>query len=663
MASLTEQASSRNVAHQPNQRSWRLLPVLLLLVGMLISWRLDVQHQQNGLAVREARFHTAATEVVNMLEQRLHSNVTILHGVASLFNSSEDVTRQEFASYVGGMNLDADYPGVQGVGFARWLPATEAPTLQAAMRASGFPDFMVHPATPKRPFYSTILYLEPFDWRNQRAFGYDMFSDLVRQKAMRRAVETGLPAMSGRITLVQETDEDVQAGFLIYFPIYKQGFPQETAAQRWDALLGWAYSPLRAGKLMTTVMAAGKKPWNDRFGLEVYADLQAAPEHLLYGSEPSGQRLVAMHEETLNLYGVDWLVRVTGSLNDDGTTEEESRRTLLLFGMALTLTVALLAQVILRSRQRIAAAYRETLAVNQQLQTQQAELLLAATVMEASPICILVADADHRVVSVNPAFSRITGYAPEEVKGQLLDSLSGRTGEEFDAVWNAVEATGRWEGELHGLRRDGSVYPQQFTLARVADPQGLPAHFVALLQDITERRQQEGRIRHLALHDYLTGLANRVLLLERAEQELLRARRYGSRPVVIFLDLDGFKPINDRCGHDAGDAVLIAVAKRLSAHLRDTDLVCRQGGDEFILLLPDHTDVEALLEFAEKLKRIVAEPIAYGEQTLSVEASIGIATYPRQGETVEELIKNADAAMYTAKGHASQRIWVASSRT
>lgn len=644
-------------------RPSRWLPLALLLVGALVTWRVQVRQQQDQQALEQAHFHAEAAEVVNALERQLQDTVTILRGVAGLFISSEVVTRQEFASYVQMMQLDTEYSGIQGIGFTQWVPAKKVPALEAAIQSEGFPNFVVRPPEPARPFYSSIVYLEPFDWRNQRAFGYDMFSEPVRQQAMRRAVETGQPALSDRITLLQETEKDRQNGFLAYVPIFKTGVPLTTSPERWAALRGWAYAPLRAGKLVAALMSAEPMTLSDRFDLELFAGPQASEETLLHkwAAPAAGPGPHAQHEEVLQTFGSSWLVRLSGPMVDVQRAKAEPAHQMVWYGAVLTLLVALLAQVVLRGRQRMARAYGQSVAFNQQLQAQQTELQLAATVMEASPIGIVVSDAQWRIVSVNPSFERITGYELDEVCGQHPWMLNQKSGVDDSATnaWHQVDEQGRWEGELPCRRKDGSVFPGLWVFARVVDAHGQTVQYIGLLQDITERRQQEDRVRHLAMHDYLTGLGNRALLIDRISQELVRAKRHGCRPAVLFLDLDRFKPINDQFGHDAGDAVLIAVARRLSAHLRGDDMVCRQGGDEFIVLLSNHDSADALLELARTLVELVAEPIAYGTHSLCVAASIGIATYPQHGTTPEALIRSADQAMYQAKTQTGAHVFLA----
>jgi diguanylate cyclase (GGDEF)-like protein/PAS domain S-box-containing protein len=279
---------------------------------------------------------------------------------------------------------------------------------------------------------------------------------------------------------------------------------------------------------------------------------------------------------------------------------------------------------------------------------------IAAQVYEHSGEGIVVADTGLRVLSVNAAFFRITGFAAADVMGQdattLLDGsqLGDTLGE---AVRRALREYGRWQGEVVGRRRSGELYPAWATLSVVRDDAGAVQRYIAIFTDISERRAGEERVRWLAQHDVLTNLANRNLLTERIESALRRARRYGQRVALLLIDLDDFKEVNDRLGHRAGDAVLTEVGRRMSALVRDTDTVARLGGDEFAILLPDQkagTDAERV---AASVVQAMARPFELEDdnEVAHIGASIGIAMHPEHGADIESLLHAADEAMYQVK--------------
>ncbi|WP_341676339.1 PAS domain S-box protein [Niveibacterium sp. SC-1] len=279
------------------------------------------------------------------------------------------------------------------------------------------------------------------------------------------------------------------------------------------------------------------------------------------------------------------------------------------------------------------------------------ELRLAATVFENSVEAILVADKDRRVLRVNRAFTEVTGLRADEVLGQSTAILgSGRHDSEFYAsIWQAIADNGFWQGEVWNTRKNGKPFPEWLSISAVRDAQGDTTHYVAVFSDITERKANEARIAYLAHHDPLTGLPNRTLLQDRLQIALIRANRERSMVGLLFLDLDRFKTINDSLGHHAGDRLLQSIAERLRKCVRESDTVCRQGGDEFIIVLQDLVDPESPARVAEKILARITEPFEIDGHMIGTSFSIGIAIYPNDGHDADALMKNADTAMYHAK--------------
>ncbi len=283
---------------------------------------------------------------------------------------------------------------------------------------------------------------------------------------------------------------------------------------------------------------------------------------------------------------------------------------------------------------------------------QQQALALAEQVFNHTQEAILVTDLQQRIVRINEAFTRLTGYSSDEVLGRTPAVLaSGRHDRAFfRTLWEALQTQGFWSGEIWNRRRDGSVMANWMSISAVRGPSGGVEAYVGLFHDITARKAGEAELRRAALFDPLTGLGNRVLLQDRLEQALARSQRNGTLLAVAVMDLDGFKPVNDTHGHAAGDRLLVALAQRLRQCTREVDTVVRLGGDEFVLLLPDltrHADVEPLLE---RVLQAASTPFEDEAGTLHVSASIGVTFYPQtppvDGAT---LLQQADHAMYAAK--------------
>ncbi|MDD2544685.1 MAG: diguanylate cyclase [Burkholderiaceae bacterium] len=276
---------------------------------------------------------------------------------------------------------------------------------------------------------------------------------------------------------------------------------------------------------------------------------------------------------------------------------------------------------------------------------------------------MFITDAQGVILRANQACTQLLGYSHEDLVGQHTRILrSGRHDAAFyQALWQSVGNTGKWEGEVWDRCKDGRVLPLWITISAVRDAQGAISHHVACMADMTLRKAQEEEILKLALYDQLTAVPNRRLLLDRLQHALGQAQRSGLHGALMFIDLDGFKQINDRFGHRAGDVLLQQVAQRLSSVVRSTDTVARLGGDEFVLLVeqlqggPDQAMAEAL-QIGAKALRVLAEPIDLGEQSGCISGSMGIALLDGQAIALDELLRRADAAMYAAKSQGKNTI-------
>ncbi len=264
---------------------------------------------------------------------------------------------------------------------------------------------------------------------------------------------------------------------------------------------------------------------------------------------------------------------------------------------------------------------------------------------------IVVTDGAGHIISVNPAFTAVTGYLPEEVLGRNPKVLkSGRHGEDFyRALWETIAACGQWQGEIWNRRKNGEIYPEWMNISAIFDACGSPVYYVAVFSDISLVKQNEERLHRLAHYDALTGLPNRVLLTDRLHQALAHAQRNGTQVGLLFLDLDRFKLVNDTLGHRAGDQLLQEVALRLESSVRAEDTVARLGGDEFTVIVPNLHGPAGAANVAEKIIEALAAPFHLQGQDIFATASIGIALYPLTADSPESLIKHADIAMYQAK--------------
>jgi diguanylate cyclase (GGDEF)-like protein/PAS domain S-box-containing protein len=279
------------------------------------------------------------------------------------------------------------------------------------------------------------------------------------------------------------------------------------------------------------------------------------------------------------------------------------------------------------------------------------ELRLAASIFESTVEGIMVTDAEGIILSVNPAFSAITGYSAGEVMGQRADMLaSDRHDDLFHAAMaRTIAADGRWEGEKWHRRKDGAIFLTWQSTTIIGSTADDPVRHVSIFNDISELWKKNENTRYLAFHDSLTGLPNRSLLMDRMAQLIARTDREHCNVAVMFLDLDGFKRVNDTLGHATGDDLLVVVATRLLAQVRQVDTVARLGGDEFVIMLDNPVGNDEVTQIAARIIESINEPMHFGPTTVKVGISIGIAMHADNGLTPNKLLKSADGAMYQAK--------------
>ena len=292
------------------------------------------------------------------------------------------------------------------------------------------------------------------------------------------------------------------------------------------------------------------------------------------------------------------------------------------------------------------------------------QLRLASEAIHCSGEGILITDAAHRILSLNPAFETMSGYRAPEVIGSEIgrvaltrDDASAERGETAEPIYvpahlqAALASSGYWQGEVWNQRKNGETYPGWLGVSAVYEEGGQDKalNYVYIFSDMSERKSAQALIEFLAHHDALTGLPNRLLLRDRVEQAQALATRAGQRVALMFLDLDRFKTINDSLGHPVGDALLKEIVERLKTCVRESDTISRQGGDEFIILLNDVRDSEAAARVADKIAQRMADPFVLAGHALNTSFSIGIALYPDDGEDFDSLLQKADTAMYHAK--------------
>ena len=634
--------STGNRAIQLLDRKATAWVVLLLTVLLTIGlWR----HAETQFIQRDRNnFLRVAEKHKNILITRMDDYEQVLRGGAALFAATGMPSRKQWQAYVEKLELDQTLPGILGTGFALMVPREAKDEHERLIRAEGFANYAITPPG-SRDILSSIVYLEPFTGRNLRAFGYDMFSDPVRREAMERARDSGQPALSKKVTLVQETVSGVQPGFLIYLPVYNPALPTDTIAARRAALIGFVYSPFRSFDLMEgTFNVAGQIVEVELF------DSEPAPGNLLYSSQGAGRTSRHVIDMPINLGGHIWVARFRSSARLEASTRSDQPKLILFGGLALDLLLFSVLYMNARHRRKM----REAAAQLEQILNSYKSLVenIPGAVFRSQP------GSDLPMVQLSNGITPLTGEPPErfltgerayrqlihpddkpQVSAAIAEAIAMRCAYSIEYRIKASDGSNRWVNER------GGVTP---------DPSGQPQWLDGLIFDISERKAAEIMIRDLAFNDTLTGLPNRRLLLDRLDHQLAISERTGRHGALLFIDLDNFKAINDTLGHAAGDQVLVEASRRLVASVRGSDTVARLGGDEFVVILENlgSTSEEAAAEAAElgsKILVMLSQPYRLGDALRNCTPSIGITTFCGRQASAGRLLRQADEAMYKAK--------------
>lgn len=282
---------------------------------------------------------------------------------------------------------------------------------------------------------------------------------------------------------------------------------------------------------------------------------------------------------------------------------------------------------------------------------------MASEIFNNSLQAIFISDMNNKIITINEAFTKLTGYKEEDVIGKDPKILaSGKHEKDFyEAMWHEIDNRGSWQGEVYNKKKTGEIYPEYLIINTIKDNDGIIDHYFAIFDDITEKKKADEIIVKQANYDALTELANRNLFKKRLEEEIKRTSRFNIPFALLFIDLDNFKDINDSLGHDVGDLLLIEVAKRLSNLIRDIDTLARIGGDEFTIIYTNFVNPIHLEDKIKKITQVINEPFQLGLNQVHVSASIGVTICPIDSSNPTELLKNADQAMYISKNHGRNR--------
>ncbi|MBA6377799.1 MULTISPECIES: bifunctional diguanylate cyclase/phosphodiesterase [unclassified Colwellia] len=285
------------------------------------------------------------------------------------------------------------------------------------------------------------------------------------------------------------------------------------------------------------------------------------------------------------------------------------------------------------------------------------ELKLAASVFTHAGEGIMITDAKGIIINVNNTFVTSTGYSAVEAIGQKPNFLQSgiHPAEFYSEILQVLQSKGAWSGEIWNSRKNGEIHAEMLNISSVKDVDGQISNYVGLFTDITPMKEHQSQLEHIAHYDVLTNLPNRVLLADRLSQSMLQCSRNMQTLAVVFLDLDGFKLVNDEHGHDVGDELLVEISIRMKTALREGDTLARIGGDEFVAVLTNLTKVEDCEPILDRLLLAASEPVTVSNIVLNVSTSIGVTLYPQDSVDADQLMRHADQAMYVAKESGKNR--------
>lgn len=474
---------------------------LALILGLLFTVLLAQGLKTQREASASGQFELHVKDLVNAIEKRLRDHEQILLGAAGLINASQQlVSRQQWQTYVASLDLQDKYPGIQGVGFTQAIIPEQLAAHEAAVRSEGFSDYHVRPVG-ERDLYTSIIYLEPFTGRNLAAFGFDMYSEPVRRAAMQQAVITDATRISGKVKLVQETHGKEQAGFLMYLPVYHSGMPVQTHEQRWQALLGFVYSPYRMNDLMQGILG------ND--DLLIHFTLHdgelALPEALMFDSSAEAQRVSTdesshMAIRQIDAYGQRWTLTLHG--RDEFIQQFESPLDWLIPALGTGVSFCLFALIgSLLGRRERALSLAEEMTARRITETREAQTEIqeqarhTQTILERMVDGIITIDESGIIQTVNPAALKMFGYPQEAMLGRNVSMLMPQPHRDaHDGYLRTYHQTRRAHiigigREVEAQRSDGTLFTMDLAVSEIT--RRGKRQYVGMVRDISERKRVE----------------------------------------------------------------------------------------------------------------------------------------------------------------------------
>lgn len=557
----------KNITKMRKITPWAALLICLTLT--FLTWLFSNKYNQEGA---QQRYQYRTDQIVVAVIKRMDDYAMVLRGGAALFAASEEVTRAEWRTYVEHLSLGDAFPGIQGVGFSKVIQPLDLAGHIQQIRAEGFPQYTVRPEG-ERDVYTSIIFLEPFDVRNQRAFGYDMFSEPVRRAAMQQARDMDAISISGKVTLVQETEQDVQAGFLMYVPVYARGMPTNSVEERRAALQGYVYSPFRIGNLVRGIFP---DPVND-IDFEVYDGDAVSPSTLMYDNNGSFSGLGEKHQslfssrKIINLYGHPWILVFTTLPPFESAAEQFQLWGILTAGIVISILAFLFVREQENTRERALTLAHEMTSVlcKREEELSDSEVMWRGLV-NANPESVFLTDTAGIVLAANETVMQRLGKTDQETIGSnFFDLLPPTVATERKERTEQVISSGkpvRFEDLCVGRYHDNYIHP-------IFDRDGKLIRLAFFGLDITERKRvEEAQRKHTeratmlaeisqSLAEVIGDPQTSIALIARRVTELI-----GDTTIIRLVSKDGLYLDPIAVYHP--DPVILAHMRELYATLR-----------------------------------------------------------------------------------------------
>lgn len=477
---------------------------------------------------------------------------------------------------------------------------------------------------------------------NARVVGYDNYANLERRSVMERSRDLDEAQITGIVHLVQEKNGEWSPGVIMYLPIFAPKLPKEELADRRRNVMGW----LALSFLAKDFVAESLERQASVLGVEFFDGTAENRQAMLFDSTPNDDvPSLVKSVRNMRILDRDWTLVARPTSEFEKTVNHGRSRFVLAFGAVTTFTLTFFFWLLIRGRANMVAALEALKKSSQKLLKSETRY---RALFEDSKVPMLVIDtSEGTILDANEEAVRYYGYPVEKLRGMLMTDINDVSQETVTERMLLVR-----EGKLDRFESSHRIASGEIRTVEVSASKieiDGSERILQIVTDITERKEAVKKILQMATHDELTGLPNRNLVMDRLSQAFAHADRSGRSVALLFLDLDRFKAVNDSIGHDIGDLLLKEVACRMCGVVRAEDTVARQGGDEFLIVLPDLADPSVASVVAEKLIAALSKPFDVAGHELHIGASIGIAAYPKDGRDGETLLKYGDIAMYRVK--------------